>query len=177
MAKFQNFLDALVQDGTLTVESKLSEIEAIHQERFDCNNSQELTFIEKEDLLIAYKDVMDKLLTSYKTKKLENERIKRKQEVKNRMEFRTLMSSLVNAGKVNQKTVWLDIYPIVCQDPSYTALLSQHGATPVDIFGEFMYKILKNYWYYYTKIKKLLTVSYHLIFLILHKYFFFKLVL
>lgn len=157
--KFHKILEDLVTNGAINLESKWAEVEKIYTKLPEYKNDPQLQSMDEDDFLIVYKDLMNRLFTAYRNKKHDKEVLRAETELENRMAFRSLLNSLIEPGKINYNTVWLDLYPLVENDQSYKALLSQTGATPVDLFGEVMYKLLRGFWSHHSKVKKLLAVS------------------
>merc|ERR1719431_1722156 len=53
---------------------------------------------------------------------------------KNRDAMNAVLDELHEQGKLTSMSLWVELYPVVSQDPRFHALLGQPGSTPLDLF-------------------------------------------
>merc|ERR1711920_814993 len=63
----------------------------------------------------------------------EKKRTKRLQR-KNRDAMNAVLDELHEQGKLTSMSLWMELYPVISQDPRFHALLGQPGSTPLDLF-------------------------------------------
>ncbi|KAI8976452.1 hypothetical protein BDB01DRAFT_802905 [Pilobolus umbonatus] len=61
---------------------------------------------------------------------------RRRKERRAREGFRNLLSELVSNGKINVRTLWKDIYPIIKDDSRYASAVGLPESTPLDMFWD-----------------------------------------
>merc|ERR1712083_25364 len=64
---------------------------------------------------------------------MEKKRTKRLQR-KNRDAMNAVLDELHEQGKLTSMSLWMELYPVISQDPRFHALLGQPGSTPLDLF-------------------------------------------
>merc|ERR1739844_205715 len=63
----------------------------------------------------------------------EKKRTRRLQR-KNRDAMNSVLDELHEQGKLTSMSLWVELYPVISQDPRFHALLGQPGSTPLDLF-------------------------------------------
>merc|ERR1712080_494518 len=53
---------------------------------------------------------------------------------KNRDAMNAVLDELHEQGKLTSMSLWMELYPVISQDPRFHALLGQPGSTPLDLF-------------------------------------------
>merc|ERR1719431_1407295 len=53
---------------------------------------------------------------------------------KNRDAMNAVLDELHEQGKLTSMSLWVELYPVISQDPRFHALLGQPGSTPLDLF-------------------------------------------
>merc|ERR1712179_92261 len=97
-------------------------------------DDDELLAMDKEDALIAFEDHIRELEKEEEVEKdKEKKRTKRLQR-KNRDAMNAVLDELHEQGKLTSMSLWVELYPVVSQDPRFHALLGQPGSTPLDLF-------------------------------------------
>merc|ERR1711879_180862 len=64
-----------------------------------------------------------------------------------------VLDELHEQGKLTSMSLWMELYPVISQDPRFQALLGQPGSTPLDLF-KFYVEELKSRFYSEKKIIK-----------------------
>jgi len=97
-------------------------------------DDDELLAMDKEDALIAFEDHIRELEKEEEIEKdKEKKRTKRLQR-KNRDAMNAVLDELHEQGKLTSMSLWMELYPVISQDPRFHALLGQPGSTPLDLF-------------------------------------------
>merc|ERR1712048_1208981 len=106
-------------------------------------DDDELLAMDKEDALVAFEDHIRELeKEEEQEKEKEKKRTKRLQR-KNRDAMNAVLDELHEQGKLTSMSLWVELYPVISQDPRFHALLGQPGSTPLDLF-KFYVEDLKN---------------------------------
>merc|ERR550534_2040561 len=97
-------------------------------------DDDELLAMDKEDALVAFEDHIRELEKEEEIEKdKEKKRTKRLQR-KNRDAMNAVLDELHEQGKLTSMSLWMELYPVISQDPRFHALLGQPGSTPLDLF-------------------------------------------
>eukprot|EP00090_Calanus_glacialis_P001446 TRINITY_DN11033_c0_g1_i1.p1 TRINITY_DN11033_c0_g1~~TRINITY_DN11033_c0_g1_i1.p1 ORF type:complete len:770 (+),score=351.91 TRINITY_DN11033_c0_g1_i1:62-2311(+) len=97
-------------------------------------DDDELLAMDKEDALVTFEDHIRELEKEEEQEKdKEKKRTKRLQR-KNRDAMNAVLDELHEQGKLTSMSLWVELYPVVSQDPRFHALLGQTGSTPLDLF-------------------------------------------
>merc|ERR1712130_1043886 len=97
-------------------------------------DDDELLAMDKEDALVTFEDHIRELEKEEEQEKdKEKKRTKRLQR-KNRDAVNAVLDELHEQGKLTSMSLWVELYPVVSQDPRFHALLGQPGSTPLDLF-------------------------------------------
>merc|ERR1712228_869937 len=97
-------------------------------------DDDELLAMDKEDALVAFEDHIRELEKEEEQEKdKEKKRTKRLQR-KNRDAMNAVLDELHEQGKLTSMSLWMELYPVISQDPRFHALLGQPGSTPLDLF-------------------------------------------
>ncbi|XP_050419250.1 pre-mRNA-processing factor 40 homolog A [Patella vulgata] len=128
---FSEILDSM---PNLTHSTSWSELQQMLVDNQRFTDDPDLGSMDKEDALICFEDHI-RLLEQENDddKERERRRVKRQQR-KNRESFLVLLDELHDKGKLNSMSLWMDLYPVICQDVRFTNMLGQPGSTPLDLF-------------------------------------------
>jgi len=97
-------------------------------------DDDELLAMDKEDALIAFENHIRELEKEEEIEKdKEKKRTKRLQR-KNRDAMNAVLDELHEQGKLTSMSLWMELYPVISQDPRFHAVLGQPGSTPLDLF-------------------------------------------
>merc|ERR1712130_369120 len=97
-------------------------------------DDDELLAMDKEDALVTFEDHIRELEKEEEQEKdKEKKRTKRLQR-KNRDAMNAVLDELHEQGKLTSMSLWMELYPVVSQDPRFHSLLGQPGSTPLDLF-------------------------------------------
>merc|ERR1712037_34535 len=97
-------------------------------------DDDELLAMDKEDALIAFEDHIRELEKEEEIEKDKEKKRTNRLQRKNRDAMNAVLDELHEQGKVTSMSLWMELYPVISQDPRFHALLGQPGSTPLDLF-------------------------------------------
>ena len=103
-------------------------------ERF--SGDEKFKSLTKLDILKAFENHIKSLERSFNDTRQKQKHLKARRERQNRDQFLALLKDLKSAGKIKAGTKWMDIHPLIEDDPRYVAMLGQSGSTPLDLFWD-----------------------------------------
>lgn len=92
--------------------------------------------LSKSDILTAFENHIKSLERQFNDERQRDKSLKARRERQNRDRFISLLQELKGAGKIRAGTQWMEIHPDIESDERYTAMLSQAGSTPLDLFWD-----------------------------------------
>jgi len=97
-------------------------------------DDDELLAMDKEDALITFEDHIRELEKEEEIEKEKEKKRSKRLQRKNRDAMNAVLDELHEQGKLTSMSLWVELYPIISQDPRFHALLGQPGSTPLDLF-------------------------------------------
>ena len=98
--------------------------------RFDSNkNFKSLT---KGDVFQKYTTFVEEKMTDLKARIEEHSRLNYRSDRKARDAFKELLNEL--SPPIKYSTTWKDVYPLLKDDPRFTAMLGRNGSSALDLF-------------------------------------------
>ncbi|KZF22302.1 hypothetical protein L228DRAFT_283464 [Xylona heveae TC161] len=92
--------------------------------------------LSKSDILTAFEDHIKTLERTFNDARQQQKNSKARRERQNRDNFVGLLKDLKSAGKIKAGTKWMNVLPLIEDDPRYVAVLGQPGSTPLDLFWD-----------------------------------------
>ncbi|KAK5163015.1 hypothetical protein LTR04_002815 [Oleoguttula sp. CCFEE 6159] len=129
-------LIAILKALDLEPYTRWSDAQSIIQgnERFAGDKKFEM--LSKSDILTAFENHIKSLERTFNDAKQKEKNSKARRERQNRDSFMGLLRDLRGAGKIRAGTKWMDVHPLIEDDPRYIAMLGQAGSTPLDLFWD-----------------------------------------
>lgn len=93
-----------------------------------------LKLLDPSDCLTVYEDHMKSLEKKFYDQRYQEYQQEKRHERQARDSFRALLCRLRDQKQITPYSQWKSIYPLVCSDSSYKALLVARGSTPQDLF-------------------------------------------
>ncbi|KAK2742577.1 hypothetical protein FQN57_005203 [Myotisia sp. PD_48] len=90
----------------------------------------------KSDIISAFENHIKSLERIFNDARQHQKSSTLRRERQNRDRFITLLQELKTQGKIKAGSKWMDIYPLIQDDPRYIAMLGQSGSTPLDLFWD-----------------------------------------
>lgn len=98
--------------------------------------SEAVSSLNKMDQLSVFEDHVKNLEGEYDHKRNRERVLRKRAERKRREAFKELLAELRSKGNLNAKTLWMQIHPLVKDDPRYLNMLGQPGSTPMEMFWD-----------------------------------------
>ncbi|KAI9093766.1 hypothetical protein DFS34DRAFT_652327 [Phlyctochytrium arcticum] len=145
VAKFERLLNRLTSEGLITLETTWEQVQTLYKAQPEYRADRKLQAMEPIDFLLTFVAHIGEICSKFQQKLDAEHRAVRRQERKNRDAFRETLLKLKENGTVHARSLWVDIYPLIKDDPSLQALLRQHGSSPMEIFGDVVMEILDEF--------------------------------
>ncbi|KAJ5135866.1 uncharacterized protein N7515_005144 [Penicillium bovifimosum] len=124
--------------GSLNLEpyTRWSEAQAIIQSNSKFQGDQKFKSLSKCDVLTAFETHIKSLERAFNDARQQHKAARARKERKNREQFVNLLKELRSQGKIKAGTKWMNICPLIKDDPRYHGILGQPGSTPLDLFWD-----------------------------------------
>ncbi|KAF9314415.1 hypothetical protein BG003_004182 [Podila horticola] len=132
MAAFLALLQSLTE---ITFMTRWAEAKDLLQENAEYR-SDSIQVLSKIDQLSVYEDHIKHLEKEYDARRSRDRTLRKRAERKRREAFKELLAELRNKGQLNAKTCWMQIHPLIKDDPRYQTVLGQPGSTPMELFWD-----------------------------------------
>ena len=90
----------------------------------------------KSDVLTAFEDHIKTLERAFNDARQQHKAARARKERKHREQFVALLKELRSQGKIKAGSKWMNICPIIKDDPRYHGILGQSGSSPLDLFWD-----------------------------------------
>ncbi|KAF9956423.1 hypothetical protein BGZ72_002801 [Mortierella alpina] len=120
----------------ITFMTRWAEAREILQEHKDYKESEVMQGLTKIDQLIVFEDHIKQLEKEYDQKRVRDRVLRKRAERKRREAFKELLGELRSKSQLNAKICWMQIYPLIKDDPRYSNMLGQPGSTPMELFWD-----------------------------------------
>lgn len=90
----------------------------------------------KSDVLTAFENHIKSLERTFNDSRQLQKSQQARVERQHRDQFVDLLRDLRQGGKIKAGTKWMDVQPLIEDDPRYVAILGQKGSTPLDLFWD-----------------------------------------
>lgn len=135
MANLLTVLQSLPEEE-MTIKTRWSQAKEMLQQNPEVLASEAIQSLNKMDQLNVFEDHMKHLEKEYDQKRNRERLLRKRLERKKREAFKELLTELRTKGELNAKTVWMQIHPLVKEDPRYLNMLGQPGSTPMELFWD-----------------------------------------
>lgn len=126
--------------GSLNLEpytyTRWSEAHAIIQSDSKFQGDDKFKTLSKCDILTAFENHIKSLERAFNDARQQHKAARARKERKNREQFVALLKELKSQGKIKAGAKWMNICPIINDDPRYHGILGQPGSTPLDLFWD-----------------------------------------
>ncbi|DAA73105.1 TPA_exp: Uncharacterized protein A8136_5030 [Trichophyton benhamiae CBS 112371] len=123
---------------TLNLEpyTRWSEAQEIIQSNEKIQGDEKFKALTKSDILTAFENHIKSLERVFNDVRQQQKASKTRRERQARDAFISLLQELRSQGKIKAGSKWMNIYPLIEEDPRYTAMLGQSGSSPLDLFWD-----------------------------------------
>jgi pre-mRNA-processing factor 40 len=116
--------------------TRWSEAQAIIQSNDKIQSDDKFRTLSKSDILTAFENHIKSLERAFNDARQQQKAAKARRERHARENFIELLKELKAQGKIKAGSKWMNIYPLIHEDPRYLAMLGNSGSTPLDLFWD-----------------------------------------
>lgn len=116
--------------------TRWSEAQAIIESSDKVKSDDKFKTLSKSDILTAFENHIKTLERTFNDARQEQKNAKARKERRHREQFLDLLKELRSQGKIKAGSKWMNICPMIQDDPRYQAMLGQSGSTPLDLFWD-----------------------------------------
>lgn len=92
--------------------------------------------LSKSDVLTAFENHIKNLERTFNDARQQQKAALARKERRHREAYLELLKELKSQGKIKAGSKWMNIRPVIQDDPRYHAVLGQSGSTPLDLFWD-----------------------------------------
>ncbi|KAH8693183.1 putative formin binding protein [Talaromyces proteolyticus] len=92
--------------------------------------------LSKSDILTAFENHIKSLERTFNDARQQHKAAKARRERHHREGFVELLKELRSQGKIKAGSKWMQVHPLIQEDPRYVAMLGQGGSSPLDLFWD-----------------------------------------
>ncbi|KAF9908607.1 hypothetical protein BX616_000076 [Lobosporangium transversale] len=129
-------LSILQSMDEITLTTRWAEAKDLLQENKEFKESDLIQSLSKVNRLTVYEDHIKHLEEKYDQNRARERTLRKRAERKRREAFKDLLNELKSKGQLNAKTYWMQIHPLIKDDPRYQDILGQPGSTPMELFWD-----------------------------------------
>lgn len=131
-----NELVTIMNSLNLEPYTRWSEAHAVIQSDDRVQNDDKFKTISKSDILTAFENHIKSLERSFNDTRQQQKTAKARKERHAREQFIELLKELKSQGKIKAGTKWMNVYPLIREDPRYRGVLGHSGSSPLDMFWD-----------------------------------------
>ncbi|QGA15473.1 hypothetical protein EYB26_003131 [Talaromyces marneffei] len=132
MDELVNILKAL----ELEPYARWSEVQNALQANERIQNDDKFKTLSKSDILTAFENHIKSLERTFNDARQQHKAAKARRERHSREKYLELLKELRSQGKIKAGAKWMQIHPLIQDDPRYVAMLGQSGSSPLDLFWD-----------------------------------------
>lgn len=129
-------LVAILQALNMEPYTRWSEVQGILQANERIQNDDKFKTLSKSDILTAFENHIKSRERTFNDARQQQKVAKARRERHSREKFIELLKELRSQGNIKAGSKWINIYPLIKDDPRYVAMLGQPGSTPLDLFWD-----------------------------------------
>jgi pre-mRNA-processing factor 40 len=116
--------------------TRWSEAQAVIESNEKVQSDDKFKTLSKSDILTAFENHIKSLERTFNDARQQQKAIRARKERRGREQFIDLLKELRSQGKIKAGSKWMNICPLVQNDPRYQGMLGQSGSTPLDLFWD-----------------------------------------
>ncbi|KAI1318701.1 PRP40 pre-mRNA processing factor 40 [Mortierella claussenii] len=120
----------------ITLTTRWAEAKQLLTAKKEFMESTTIQGLSKVDQLTVFEDHIKHSEDKYDQKRVRDRMLRKRADRKRREAFKELLAELRKAGRMNAKTCWTQIHPLIKQDPRYLDILGQSGSSPMELFWD-----------------------------------------
>ncbi|KAL1853051.1 U1 snRNP protein [Paecilomyces lecythidis] len=129
-------LVAILKALNLEPYTRWSEAQEMIQSNERIQNDDKFKTLSKSDILTAFENHIKALERTFNDARQQQKAAKARRERHNRERFIELLQELRSQGKIKAGSKWMNVHPLIQDDPRYVAMLGQSGSSPLDLFWD-----------------------------------------
>ncbi|PYI12606.1 formin binding protein [Aspergillus sclerotiicarbonarius CBS 121057] len=116
--------------------TRWSEAQAIIQSNDKVQSDDKFRTLSKSDILTAFENHIKSLERAFNDARQQQKAAKARKERHAREQFIELLKELRSQGKIKAGSKWMNIYPLIREDPRYIGILGNSGSSPLDLLWD-----------------------------------------
>ncbi|KAL4868366.1 hypothetical protein BDV12DRAFT_169876 [Aspergillus spectabilis] len=116
--------------------TRWSEAQAIIQSNERVQNEDKFKSLSKSDILTAFENHIKSLERAFNDARQQQKAAKARKERHAREQFVDLLKELRSKGVIKAGSKWVNVYPVIREDPRYLGILGHSGSSPLDLFWD-----------------------------------------
>lgn len=129
-------LVAILQALNMEPYTRWSEVQGILQANERIQNDDKFKTLSKSDILTAFENHIKSRERTFNDARQQQKVAKARRERHGREKFIEQLKELRSQGSIKAGSKWINIHPLIKDDPRYVAMLGQSGSTPLDLFWD-----------------------------------------
>jgi len=129
-------LVSILQALELEPYTRWSDAQGIIDSNEQFMNDDKFQTLTKSDILTVFENHIKSLERTFNDARQLQKTQKTRVERQTRDQFIALLRDLRAEGKIRPGTKWMEVHPLIEDDPRYVAMLGQAGSTPLDLFWD-----------------------------------------
>ncbi|KAJ6006274.1 formin binding protein [Penicillium sp. IBT 35674x] len=116
--------------------TRWAEAQAVIESNDKVQSDDKFKTLSKSDILTAFENHIKSLERTFNDARQQQKAIRARKERRAREQFLDLLKELRSQGKIKAGSKWMNICPLVQNDPRYQGMLGQSGSTPIELFWD-----------------------------------------
>ncbi|OQD77970.1 hypothetical protein PENDEC_c002G02296 [Penicillium decumbens] len=116
--------------------TRWSEAQATIESSDKFQSDDKFKTLSKSDVLTAFENHIKTLERTFNDARQQQKAARARKERRHREAYLELLMELKSQGKIKAGSKWMNIRPMIQDDPRYHAVLGQAGSTPLDLFWD-----------------------------------------
>ncbi|KAJ5246891.1 hypothetical protein N7468_001874 [Penicillium chermesinum] len=129
-------LGAILNSLVLEPYTRWSEAQAAIESNDKMQTDTKFKTLTKCDILTAFENHIKSLERSFNDARQEQKAVKARKARRAREKYLELLKELKSQGNIKAGTKWVNIRPMIQDDPRYQAMLGQPGSSPLELFWD-----------------------------------------
>ena len=116
--------------------TRWSEAQSIIQSNETVQSDAKFKSLSKSDMLTAFENHIKALERAFNDARQQNKAVKQRKERHAREQYIELLKELRSQGKIKAGSKWMNVRPLIQEDPRYLGMLGNAGSSPLDLFWD-----------------------------------------
>lgn len=116
--------------------TRWSEAQAVIESNDRVQGDDKFKTLSKCDILTAFENHIKSLERTFNDARQQQKAVRARKERRARENYLELLKELRSQGKIKAGSKWMNVRPLIQDEPRYQAVLGQAGSTPLDLFWD-----------------------------------------